>query len=270
MRIVLVGPGRAGGALAIALDRAGHDIIAVAARQPARAKEAADRFNAAPVALGDPIPSTDLVLIAVRDDAIGHVARALAPVIGDADGVVHVSGATAVGALEPIAHAGAQTGSFHPLQTLPTPEAGADKLDGAWIAVTADEPLRTTLHELAASIGGRPFDLGDEHRTTYHAAAAAAANFPLAALTISRDLFAAAGVPFDAAEPLVEAVVANAFEYGPSQSLTGPVARGDVDTVAAHLAAVSEATPQWREAFLALVAATADVAGTAERFKDLS
>lgn len=270
MRIALVGPGRAGTALAIALDRAGHRIVAVAARESSRAMETAVRFGADPIAIGDPIPPVGLLVVAVRDGAIDEVARALAPVSGDAAAVVHLSGATTVDALEAVAATGTPTGSFHPLQTLPSPESGADKLDGAWIAVTASAPLRATLHELAASFGGRPFDLDDEQKATYHAAAAAAANFPLAALSVSHDLFVAAGVPFQAAKPLVEAVVSNAFEHGPSQSLTGPVARGDVETVSAQLAAVTDDAPQWRDAFLEMIRATADVAGTANQFEGLS
>jgi len=269
MRIALVGPGRAGSALTLAMQRAGHDIIAVAGRDLERAGVAAGQLgDAIALSIGDPMPAVDVVIVAVRDGAIAEVATALAPAVGEAGGVVHVSGATPVGALDPISATGVQTGSFHPLQTLPSAEAGAQRLDGAWIAVTAASPLRETLHELAASLGGKPFDLDDEHKAVYHAAAAAAANFPVAALTVAHDLFAAAGVPFDAARPLVEAVVSNAFDQGPAESLTGPVARGDTETVAAQLAAVSEETPEWEPAYRAFVAATADVAGTADEFED--
>jgi predicted short-subunit dehydrogenase-like oxidoreductase (DUF2520 family) len=269
MRIALVGPGRAGTALAIAMQRAGHDIVAVVARDPQQAEATAARLDALPLAIGDPIPPVDLVVIAVRDGAIGEVAAALAPVIGDAGGVVHLSGATPVAVLQPLAAMGIQTGSFHPLQTLPTAEVGAERLDGAWIAVTASPPLADTLAGLATSFGGRPFDLEDEQKSTYHAAAAAAANFPIAALAVASDLFDAAGVPFEAAKPLVEAIVANAFDLGPGAALTGPVARGDAETVAAQLAAVAARCPEWEQSFRWFVAATADVAGTTDQLGDL-
>ena len=269
MRIALVGPGRAGTALAIAFQRSGLEIVAVAGRDHDRTEATAARFGAASIAIGDPLPPADLVVLAVRDDAIRPVAETAAPVIGDVGGAVHLSGATPVDVLESIAEIGVPTGSFHPLQMLPTPETGADQLHGAWIAVTAAEPLRTTLYGLAESIGARPFDLGDGGKAIYHAAAAAAANFSLAALSISDELFEAAGVPFAAARPLVEAAVANAFDHGPAESLTGPVARGDVSTVEAQLSAIEADAPQWRDAFRAMVAATADVAGTAERFEEL-
>ena len=269
MRIVVVGPGRAGTSLAIAADRAGHDIVAVFGRTPEHAQDAAARFGAMAHRLSDPVPPVDLVLIAVRDDVIGDVADSLAATIGAASGADHLSGATSVEALAPIAAAGVAIGAFHPLQTLPNPDAGAARLGGAWFAVTADSPLRELLHELAASIGGFPFDLDDAHKPAYHAAATASANFPLAALTMAKDLFAAAGVPFAAARPLVEAIIANAFDQGPSESLTGPIARGDVATVATQLAAVAEETPEWEAAFRSFLRATAVVAGTTDQFGEL-
>ncbi len=119
-------------------------------------------------------------------------------------------------------------------------------------------------------MGGRPFDLDDEQKVVYHAAAAAAANFPVAALAVASDLFDAAGVPFEAAKPLVEAIVANAFDLGPRAALTGPVARGDAETVAAQLAAVAAHRPGWEQAFRWFVSATADVAGTTDQLEDLS
>ncbi len=267
MRIALVGPGRAGTALALALQRADHDILSVTGRDRERTRRAARRLDAEPLGLDAALPPADLLLITVSDGAIASVAEQLVPVTGEIGAAVHVSGATSVEALKPLSEAGLDTGSFHPLQTLPSAEAGAAGLEGAWIAITADPPLRDVLHELATSIGGHPFDLDDTQKATYHAAAAAAANFPVAALAVSHRLFAAAGVPFEAARPLVEAAVANAFDHGPAESLTGPVARGDVGTVDAQLAAIAAEAPQIEEAFRSFVSATAAVAGTAERFE---
>jgi len=261
MQIALVGPGRAGLAIAIAANGAGHDIVAVAARDSSKAHAAAERFDATPLDIGDPIPPADLVVVAVRDDAIAAVAGEIAPIARNAaGGVVHLSGAVPVTALAAFAEQAVPVGAFHPLQTLPSPSLGAGRLAGSWIAVTADEPFAEALHRLARSIGCRPFDLDDDVRTRYHAAAAAAANFPVAALSIASDLFASAGVPFEAARPLVEAVVANAFDVGPRAALTGPIARGDTDTVTAQIAAVSDATPRIAAAFRAMVEATSIVA----------
>jgi predicted short-subunit dehydrogenase-like oxidoreductase (DUF2520 family) len=262
MRIALVGPGRAGLAVAIAANGAGHEIVAIAARDVEQATVAARRFDAVPLAIGEPIPPVDLVIIAVRDDAIETVAGQIAPIARNAvAGAVHLSGAVSIGALSSFADQDIAVGSIHPLQTLPTPTLGARRLAGSWMAVTADEPLRATLHEFAATIACHSFDLEDGDRATYHAAAAAVANFPIAAFAIAQRLFESTGVPFESARPLVDAVVANAFEFGPLASLTGPIARGDAGTVAAQIDAVRGAAPDLASAFEAMVDATSAVAG---------
>lgn len=268
MRITLVGPGRAGTAVALAAVAAGHEISAVVARRPSAAADAAAALGATALALGDPFPGSDLLILGVRDDAIGQVAGEVADAASGIPSAVHLSGLAPVGELQPLQIRGLAVGSFHPLQTLPTPEAGARRLPGAWIAVTsADIGLRESLWELASSMGARPFDLEDAAKPLYHAAAAAAANFPLAALAMASDLFDRAGVPFEAAGPLVSAVVANAFELGPRAALTGPVARGDVGTIERQLEAVATDAPEWLDAFRAFVGELAQLTGRAEQFR---
>ena len=268
MRISLVGPGRAGSAVALAAARAGIEVIDVAGRDPEAVRLLASAVGARPVDLDAPVRAADVVLVAVRDDAIEPVSAVLD--IADVGGVAHLSGAASVEALRALATSGVSVGSFHPLQTLPTAEAGAARLAGAWIAITAEEPFRSTLRALAGALGANPFDLADDAKALYHAAAAAAANFPLAALTMAYDLFTAAGVPYAAAQPLVEAVVANAFELGPRAALTGPVARGDTGTVRTQLAAVAHRVPAWESAFRDLIVATAHAAGREAEFGDFS
>ncbi len=263
MRIALIGPGRAGQSIAIAANGAGHDVVAVAARDTGKAATVAQRFDAVALAIGEPVPPVDLVVIAVSDQAIEEVAGEVAPIARNAvASAVHVSGATPVSALQAFEDHGVAIGSFHPLQTMPTPELGARRLAGAWVAVTADGPLRSTLYDLADTIGLHPFDLRDDDRAAYHAAAAAAANFPVAALAIAQRLFESTGVPFDAARPLVDAIVANAFESGPQAALTGPISRGDVATVAAQIEAVRSTAPDLAAAFESMVSATTTVASS--------
>jgi len=261
MRIALIGPGRAGQSIAIAANGAGHDVVAVAARDTEKAATVAQRFDAVALAIGEPVPPVDLVVIAVSDQAIEEVAGEVAPIARNAvASAVHVSGATSVSALRAFEDHGVAIGSFHPLQTMPTPDAGAGRLAGASVAVTADEPLRSKLYDLAHTIGLHPFDLKDDDRAAYHAAAAAAANFPVAALAIAQRLFESTGVPFDAARPLVDAIVANAFESGPRAALTGPIARGDTATVTAQIDAVRATAPDLAVAFESMVDATTIVA----------
>lgn len=267
MKIVLVGPGRAGMSLAVAASAAAHEVVGVVGRNMDSATKGASMLGSQPFTVDDQLPAAELLVIATRDSAIGAVAAALAPRATGIDAAVHVSGLTQVAALEPLAVAGLDIGSFHPLQTLPTPEAGAARLAGAYIAITAEPPLHATLDKLAGDLGAIPFPLDDSAKPLYHAAAAAAANFPLAALAMAQDMFTTAGVPWDAARPLVEAVVDNAFDLGPRAALTGPVARGDVDTVAAQLRAVDRDVPEWRPAFARFVEVLAKLTGRSEQFE---
>ena len=269
MDITLVGPGRAGMALAIAAHQAGHVVSGILGTSPAATESAAAAVGATPLMAGEPLGSGDLLVIAVRDAQIREVADALAPDAAGFGAAIHLSGLAPIDTLAAIAANGAAIGSFHPLQTLPTPEAGAARLPGAWIGVTAAEPLRSGLHSFAVSFGARPFDVPDDAKAIYHAAAAAAANFPLAALTMAHDLFRTAGVPFEAARPLVEAVVANAFELGPRAALTGPVARGDSATVAAQLRAVRDAEAEWLGPFEVFVEVLAGLVGRGVEFSEL-
>jgi predicted short-subunit dehydrogenase-like oxidoreductase (DUF2520 family) len=269
MRIVIVGPGRGGLALGIAATRAGQEVVAVVGRDVDHAAAGAALVGSTPLGLGDALPGNDLVVLAVRDGDIADVATAWSAAPGPVTAAVHMSGLASVGVLQPLADVGSVTGSFHPLQTLPTPEAGADRLPGSWVAITAAEPLAAGLHDLARSLGAHPFDLADAAKPLYHAGAAAAANFPLAALTIASDLFTAASVPVAAARPLVEAAVANAFDMGPRAALTGPVVRGDAATVSAQLDAVAAATPEWLDGFSAQVALLARIAGRGEEFVEV-
>ena len=270
MEITIIGPGRAGMALALAAHQGGHSIVAVVGHTAAQAHRPAESVAAVATGIDEAFDPGDLLVVATRDDVIEEVAADIAGRIPPrpGGGAVHLSGLVSVSALEPLAGAGYATGSFHPLQTIPTPEAGAAKLAGAWVGITGNE-LRPALENLAESLGMESFELADDTKALYHAAAAAAANFPLGSLAMSSDLFAAAGVPFEAARPLVEAIVANAFELGPRAALTGPVARGDVDTVAGQMAAVAAAEPTWLSDFVAEVRSLARISGTAPQMEEM-
>jgi predicted short-subunit dehydrogenase-like oxidoreductase (DUF2520 family) len=261
MKIALYGTGRAAGALGLAFVDAGHSIVDIDGRS-------SDGVEALTELVGIRVGEPDLLVIAVSDDAIESVALLLAAKDARVD-AVHVSGAVSIDALAPLAGPGVQVGSFHPLQTLPDARNGADRLPGSWIGITADSPLRERLIELASSIGCRSFAIDDAAKPLYHAAAAATANFTLAVLDLARDLFEAAGVPFETARPLLEATVANAFELGPRDALTGPIARGDVDTVARQLDAVRDTVDTRAEDFVSLARFTARTAGTEDRFGEV-
>jgi len=257
-RVALVGPGRAGGALCLALRRGGDRVVAVAGRatDASSTRATAELLHAPVVAVEAAGFGADLVVLAPPDARLVDVARVVAPGI-EADAlVVHLSGAQGLAALEPIVEhrAGARIGALHPLQSLPSAEAGADRLAGAWAAVAGDAEVAV----LAADLGLRPFAVADEHRAGYHAAACVASNHLVALLGQVGRLAAAAGVPEEAFEPLVRATVEHALAIGPAAALTGPISRGDVGTVAAHLEAIPDAE---RRAYRALADAARVLAG---------
>ena len=268
MRIIVVGPGRAGGSLAVAAHEAGHEIVGLFARRKDD-QQVAGRLGLEAGLIGEPMPEADLLAVAVRDDVLPEVARALVGGVSRVSFAVHLSGLAPVGVLDPLRDAGLVTGSFHPLQTLPDWRTGSKTLRGAYVGITAGEGLAGTLEGLANSLGCNPFRIADEAKPLYHAAAAASANFVLTALAVAEVLYSKAAVESRVARPLVEQVVANAFDLGVGTALTGPVARGDTGTVRAQLGAVDLLAPLMSETFRAFARATAAVAGTAELMEDV-
>lgn len=268
MRIIIVGPGRAGGAVAAAAHRVGHEIAAVIVRRQDD-QVVATSVGTTAVLVGDPLPDADLLIIAVRDDVIGETAESLAPHVGGVTAAVHLSGLARIDVLEPLAAAGVDVGSFHPLQTFPTWQAGANALTGAHVAITAGARLSGLLAEFATSFGASVFYVDDDRKALYHAAAAASANYVITAMAIGEALFEAADVDPSVAAPLVRAVVVNALEMGPREALTGPIARGDLTTVAGQLDAIATADPSLLEHFKAMGRATAELAGADEAMREV-
>ena len=192
-------------------------------------------------------PSPELVLLCVPDRAIAEVASGI-PV---GPWIAHVSGATPLDALDP------HTRRFclHPLQSF-SKERGAEQLDGVWGAVSAEaDEARAVARWLAEMLGLRPFDLDDARRAAYHAGAAMASNYLVTLRAAAQSLLEAAGAPPEALDPLIRGVMDTGFE------LTGPIARGDWETVERHLAVIRAERPELEELYLVLAEATARLAG---------
>src|SRR5262245_34208191 len=188
----------------------------------------------------------EIVLLCVPDRVIGEVAREIPP----GPWVGHVSGATPLAALDPhVLRFG-----LHPLQTF-TLRRGPEQLDGAWAAVTGEtDDARAVGTQLAKTLGLRPFQLDDARRAAYHAGAAVASNYLVTIRQMAAELLEAAGAPPEALDPLMRQTIENDFE------LTGPIQRGDRETVERHLAAIREHAPQLEEAYVALASLTRDLA----------
>lgn len=257
LRIVIVGPGRAGGSLALAASNAGHEIVGVLSRSPGQG-------YGPDLDWSDPLPSSDVVLIAVKDRAIPEVVDRLSGKVQDVTVVAHVSGFVPTTVLDPLGSEFTAVGGFHPLQSLPDPQRGAQALAGAYVGVGGGRTARDLLNTLADSLEMTPFRLEDSARPSYHAASAAASNFVVTALGVASDLYEAAGLGAEVARPLAERVVANVFESGAEAALTGPIARGDIETVVGHIGAARDVSRSVGEQFELLAEATAHRAGRQE------
>ena len=237
--LVVVGPGRAGRSIGAAAEAAGIEVHLLGR--------------------GDGFPALDaesaLVLLCVPDGAIAEACRHAAEHVPPGTAIGHVSGATRLAALAPAAERGSPTFSLHPLQTIPAPDTS---LAGAPCAVSgSDEAVLARARALAVALGMRPFDVPEEHRTAYHAAAAMASNFLVALEESAASLLGAAGVenPREVLAPIVLRTAANWADAG-SRALTGPIARGDEQVVAAHLEALEARMPELAPLYEALADCT--------------
>jgi predicted short-subunit dehydrogenase-like oxidoreductase (DUF2520 family) len=242
-RCAVVGDGRLGRAMASGLREAGLTVEG-------------------PLGRGARCPDADVVILAVPDTEIANAAKAIER---HADGplVGHCSGATT---LEPLAPH--EAFSLHPLMTVPAD--GPAQLPGASAAIAGTTPhARGIAHQLALHLGLTPIDVADEHRTAYHAAASIASNFLITLEAAAEQLAASAGVDRQALVPLVRATVENWAAMGADRALTGPIARGDEETVDRQRQAIQDRTPDLLPLFDALAEATraladADRAGGSE------
>jgi predicted short-subunit dehydrogenase-like oxidoreductase (DUF2520 family) len=245
--IGIVGAGAVGSALGLALTRAGWPIQAVASRDPGRR----ERFQAlvgGTRAFEDITPLVDeveLIILAVPDDVIESVARGIRLYSGQA--LIHTSGALGAEVLRPAMAAGTQVGSFHPLVAFADTDRAVDALHGATIAVEGDDQLVALLAEMAAAIGARAVRLAPGTKAAYHAAAVLAAGGFVALLDAIAELGRVAGLDEAGSlaiyGPLIEQTLGNARALGIRAALTGPLTRGDVGTLEAHLAALTAHAP---------------------------
>lgn len=246
--VSVVGAGRVGSAIAVALGAAGYRITAVWSNSRTGRQRAHRLLDAPVLEAADTAAAGDIVFLSVPDDALAEMAQVIAGGVRPRSVVVHTSGATSVDVLEPVAAAGARTASMHPLQTIPDPVRGAEALDGSAVAVTCDQSDSAALMRVARAWGGRPFLLADEDKLMYHAAAVFASNYVVSSVWAAATMLRSVGVQHagDLLEPLVRASVENVLRSGGEKAITGPVARGDADTVKRHVRALREADPTGR------------------------
>ena len=262
LRVGVVGAGRVGTTLAAALRRAGHEVVAVSAVSDGSLRRAERDLPG--VAIKPPpevVAAADLALLTVPDDVLPGLVAGLAATGTALEGrlLAHTSGRHGLAVLEPAVRAGALPLALHPVMTFTGRRDDLDKLAGSPFGVTAPDALRPVAEVLVMEMGGEPVFIDDARRELYHAALASSANHLVTLVNQATDLLRQAGVeqPARMLSPLLYAALDNALRLG-DDALTGPVARGDADTVASHIAALRQAAPEALPAYLALARLTAD------------
>lgn len=243
--VAVVGAGRVGAAMARLLASRGYDVVSVYDPVPEAMERAAAACGAAPAPTpGAAADAASIVLLSTPDDAIAVACREIADSGTRLRGkvFVHMSGALTLSALEPAANAGARVMSVHPLQTFPDAEGAVQSIPGSAFGVTCEPGMEGWARGFVSDLGGRALMVKDGDRALYHAAAVIACNLLVmvehAAQWVCLMLGFEGAEAKEAYEPLVRATVDNLERLGPSASLTGPLARGDVGTLAAHLEAL--------------------------------
>lgn len=249
--IGLIGAGRLGTSIALALERAGHPIALVASASASSAQTLAERLSSATCVDADAVVARcELVLLAVPDTTLSTLAAALS--WAPNQHVVHSSGALGVDVLEPARAAGALRGCFHPLQTFPERFGDPARFAGVVCGIEAEGVLGERLERFARELGATTVRLEGIDRARYHAAAVFASNYLVALHVAAAQAWSLAGLPPAVARPalapLTEAAAQSVRRFTLEAALTGPLARGDLATVAGHLRAL-EAAPELKELY---------------------
>jgi predicted short-subunit dehydrogenase-like oxidoreductase (DUF2520 family) len=270
-RVTVIGAGRMGQGLALALKRRGYK-VALLSRTP--------RDVIPPLVLhqgsrAEATAGSELILIATPDDAISTVAAELAAerAISRDQVVLHLSGLLDRSALAALEESGAGCGSFHPLQSVADAATAAERLKGAYVGIEGDDRALIAAERLANTLRMVPVRIPAEAKPAYHAGAAFVANYTVALVGVAERLARSAGVAPEIAAriylPLLGGAVANLNALGPAASLTGAVRRGDIETIQAHLDALESGDQKlYRTVGRAAVALAREAGlndGTAER-----
>ena len=245
--VAIIGTGRVGTALALGLDQAGYNVKYAASVPSDDAKALAGRIGASCIEFPyREVKDADIIFLTVPDGTIASVASELAKtssVNWDGKLVIHTSGALTSELLEPLKMLGAETISIHPLQTFP-PGSKPERLRGIYFAIEGDQS--EAADEMVRDLGGIPFHIKRANKILYHAAASIASNYLFALVGTAVRTLELSSIVTDSEDgeielskvlfPLIKGTLDSLEEYGIQDGLTGPIARGDVETVEKHIA----------------------------------
>jgi predicted short-subunit dehydrogenase-like oxidoreductase (DUF2520 family) len=242
-RVLIVGAGQVGRGLFRAFRASGIDVLGLHGRR-------ATAWTTSSGALPPVISDANTIVLAVRDNQIDD---AIAELLNEnqrggrgriASGtvVVHTSGAAEPELIPRLSEFGLSGGTFHPLIPFANPDRVPELMRRAWIGIDGDDPARATSRRLAGHVGARTLDIPAGGKSSYHAAAVMSSNFPVVLAAIASHVLTAIGIPGKSAQHavhgLMEAAVSNLAETSPVDALTGPIVRGETETIIRHLSAL--------------------------------
>ncbi len=248
--MAILGLGKVGTALGHLLRSAGYEIAAIADRLPENLRRGVTYTGGLTFAdVAEAASRADCILITTTDDEIAPVCEDISRrgAVRTGKKVVHVSGAGGLELLQAARQAGASVASIHPIQSFATIEGAIKSIPGSTFGITADASIRDWSVRLVQDLGGHPFFVAEGDKPLYHAAACLASNYLTTLLHTVEKIYLALGIEekeaLQAFWPLVQGTLTNIETVGTVQALTGPIARGDGETIGKHVAAFRERLP---------------------------
>ena len=257
----VVGTGRAGSVIGAALKRAGHQIKAcTAVTDLSKLRAEALLPGVAILSIEETVADCDLILLSIPDDVLAQVVSGLAATNAVSPGtfVLHLSGRYGIDILRPLTELGCLPLALHPVMTFTGTSIDLNRLSACPFGVTTHPTLRPVAETLVMEMGGEPVWVPEASRSLYHAALTFGANNLMTLVNQTSELLESAGItnPEALVAPLLSASLDNALRNGDS-ALTGPIARGDAETVREHLRVLANFDPAVTQAYRSLARLTA-------------
>ena len=268
MKISIIGVGKLGGALAIALSRKGFKIENLLARNSEKAKKIAELVESKPKIIFEnefAEITSDVILITTQDFEIENVAQKLKENLRHKPIVFHTSGSLSSGILDDLRKIGCPVGSIHPLVSISDASLGAERFADAYFCVEGDDEAVKVGDQIVERLGGISFSVNAEYKTLYHASATAASGHLVALVDVAIEMLTECGIEKANAQkillPLIKSTVENLETQSTAQSLTGTVARADFKTLENHLKTLEEnVSAEAQEVYLQLAARSVHLA----------
>lgn len=267
-KVSIIGAGRVGSTLAYLLKQGGYSIGGMSCRREESARRAVEFVSGGVPCRdnGEAVGDSDIILITTPDQAIATVARQLRGARIDWKGRIayHCSGCLSSDILSPLAEVGSAIGSLHPLHTFAQPAQTVSRWKGCYFFIEGDARARQVALEMSAALGGKGVVISPQQKPLYHASATMASNYLVSLIWLSLLLWERIGIPFSegvsALMPLIKGTFEDIAKLGVASALTGPVVRGDLTTIKAHLQALREADKMAWQVYCKIGAVTAELA----------